>query len=59
MSLKFKKKIYLSLDEDLLKFVEERVNTLNTTRSIYIRKLLMIEHEKHTKTIIDKIIEGK
>ena len=59
MSLKFKKKIYLSLDEDLLKFVEERVNTLKTTRSIYIRKLLMIEYEKHTKTIIDKIIEGK
>lgn len=59
MSLKFKKKIYLSLDEDLLKFVEEQVSALNTTRSIYIRKLLMIECEKHRKTMIDKIIEGK
>jgi len=59
MSLRFKKKIYLSLDKDLLKFVEERANTLNTTRSLYIRKLLMIEYEKHTKIMIDKIIEGK
>ena len=59
MSLKFKKKIYLSLDEDLLKFIDEQANILNTTRSKYIRKLLNVEHYIHTKRAIDKIIEGK
>jgi metal-responsive CopG/Arc/MetJ family transcriptional regulator len=59
VSLKFKKKIYLSLDEDLLKFVDKQISALNTTRSDYIRKLLIIEYEVQTKRTIDKIIEGK
>lgn len=59
MPLKFKKKIYLSLDENLLKFVDEQASALNTTKSSYIRKLLMEEYEVHTKRVIDKIIEGE
>lgn len=59
MSLRFKKKIYLSLDQDLLKFVDEQASILNITRSSYIRKLLMTKYEVHTKKVIDAIIEGR
>lgn len=59
MPLKFKKKIYLSLDENILKFVDEQAALSNTTRTTYIRKLLMAEYEIQTNRAIDKIIEGK
>lgn len=59
MSLKFKKKIYLSLDLELLNFVEQESNRLDTTRAGYIREFLIEEYKKQTKINIDKIIEGK
>ena len=59
MSLKFKKKIYLSLDADLLNFVEQKADKLKVTKSRYIRELLIAEYKKQTKIIIDNIIEGK
>ena len=58
MSLKHKKKVYLSLDNKLMDFVEEQSNNLGLTKSKYISILLLKEYETENKKIIDKIIEG-
>ena len=58
MSLKNKKKVYLSLDNKLMSFVEDQSNNLSITKSKYISKLLLKEYEVENKKIIDKIIEG-
>lgn len=58
MSLKHKKKVYLSLDNKLMNFVEDQSNHLSITKSKYISKLVLKEYEIENKKIIDKIIEG-
>jgi len=58
MSLKHKKKVYLSLDNKLMAFVEGQSSNLNITKSKYISALLLKEYEIENKKIIDKIIEG-
>lgn len=57
MSLKYKTKVYFSLSDDLLEFVEEQSHILNMTKSKYITKVLLKEYEKYQKKKIDKIIE--
>ena len=58
MPLKFKTKIYLSLDKELLQFVDEQSKKRKISRSKYIHKLISTEHELFKKKMIDKIIEG-
>lgn len=58
MSLKHKQKVYLSLSNDLLEFVEEQSRILNVTKSKYITSLLLREYEIYQRKKIDKIIEG-
>lgn len=58
MSLKHKQKVYLSLDNDLLVFVDEQSAVLDISRSKYITSLLLREYEIYQKKKIDKIIEG-
>jgi len=58
MSLKHKQKVYLSLSNDLLEFVDEHSHTLNMTKSKYITSLLLKEYENYKRKKIDKIIEG-
>jgi hypothetical protein len=58
MSLKLKKKIYLSLDKEVLQFVDEQSEKLKLSRAKYIHKLLSKEHDLYKKKMIDKIIEG-
>lgn len=59
MSLKNKKKIYLSLNEEVLQFVETESCRKNMTRSKFINEVLLREYEKHKNIKIDSIIEGK
>lgn len=58
MSLKNRKKIYLSLDSNLLSFVEEKSNELKINRTKYISDLLHKEYSRSQKEKVDKIIEG-
>jgi len=58
MSLKHKQKIYLSLGNDLLEFVEEQSRIIDISRSNYITTLLLREYESYQRKRIDKIIEG-
>lgn len=58
MSLKHRKKIYLSVTQELLEFIEEKTNILKITRSKYITGLLSKEHQDYQRNKIDKIIEG-
>lgn len=58
MSLKHKQKVYLSLDNDLLDFVEEQSRILDISRSKYITSLLLREYEVYQRKRINKIIEG-
>jgi len=58
MSLKHKKKVYLSLNNILMDFVNEQSDNLGLTKSKYISTLLLKEYEAENKKIIDKIIEG-
>lgn len=58
MSLKHKQKVYLSLSNDLLKFVEEQSHILSVTKSKYITSLLLKECEIYQRKKINKIIEG-
>ena len=58
MSLKHKKKVYLSLNNILMDFVNEQSDNLGLTKSKYISTLLLKEYESENKKIIDKIIEG-
>jgi len=58
MSLKHKQKVYLSLDNDLLDFVEEQSRILGISRSKYITSLLLREYEIYQRKRINKIIEG-
>ena len=58
MSLKHKQKVYLSLDNDLLDFVEEQSRILGISRSKYIASLLLREYEIYQRKRINKIIEG-
>jgi|TARA_B110000503_G_scaffold110258_1_gene165033 hypothetical protein len=58
MSLKNKTKVYLSLDLDLLNFVQERSNTLGVKRARYISNLLQKDFDHYQKEKINKIIEG-
>lgn len=58
MSLKYKTKVYFSLRDDLLEFVQEQSHILNVTKSKYITNILLKEYEKYRKKKIDKIIEG-
>jgi metal-responsive CopG/Arc/MetJ family transcriptional regulator len=58
MSLKNKTKVYLSLDLDLLNFVQERSNTLGVKRARYISDLLQKDFDHYQKEKINKIIEG-
>ena len=58
MSLKHKQKVYLSLDNDLLDFVEEQSHILGISRSKYITSLLLREYEIYQRKRINKIIEG-
>lgn len=58
MSLKYKQKVYLSLDNDLLDFVEEQSRILGISRSKYITSLLLREYEIYQRKRINKIIEG-
>jgi len=58
MSLKHKQKVYLSLSNDLLEYVDEQSRTLNMTKSKYITNLLLKEYENYKRKKIDKIIEG-
>jgi hypothetical protein len=58
MSLKHKQKVYLSLDNDLLDFVEEQSRILGISRSKYITSLLLRQYEIYQRKRINKIIEG-
>jgi len=58
MSLKYKQKVYLSLDNDLLDFVEEQSRILGISKSKYITSLLSREYEIYQRKRINKIIEG-
>ena len=58
MALKNKKKVYLSLNEDLIQFIEEKSNSLKITKSKYISTLLNKEHDFFQKKKIEQIIEG-
>ena len=58
MSLKHKQKVYLSLDNDLLDFVEEQSRILGIPKSKYITSLLLREYEIYQRKRINKIIEG-
>ena len=44
MALKNKKKVYLSLNEDLIQFIEEKSNSLKITKSKYISTLFNKEN---------------
>lgn len=59
MSLKHKQKVYLSLDSNLLNFVEEKSQEVNITRSKFIRNLLIKEYKHFQRKKIEKIIEGE
>ena len=54
MSLKNKTKVYLSLDLDLLNFVQERSNTLGVKRARYISDLLQKDFDHYQKEKINK-----
>jgi hypothetical protein len=58
MSLKHKQKVYLSLSNNLLEFVENQSRILDMTKSKYITSLLLREYESYQRKRIDKIIEG-
>ena len=58
MSLKHKQKVYLSLGNDLLEFVEEQSRILDISKSKYITSLLLREYEGYQRKRIDKIVEG-
>lgn len=58
MSLKYKTKVYFSLRDDLLEFVQEQSHILNMTKSKYVTNILLKEYGKYRKNKIDKIIEG-
>jgi hypothetical protein len=58
MSLKHKQKVYLSLSNDLLDFVQEQSRVLGISRSKYITSLLLREYEVYQRKRINKIIEG-
>jgi hypothetical protein len=58
MSLKHKKKVYLSLNKELIEFVEEQSCKLNTTKSKFMTSLLLKEYENNQRKKIDKILEG-
>lgn len=58
MSLKNKQKVYLSLNNDLLEFVDDQSKKLDITKSKYITSFLLREYENYERKKIDKIIEG-
>jgi len=58
MSLKNKRRIYISFDEKIAQFLEERAIEESCTKSKIIFRLLKQEYEKHTKKKIYKVIEG-
>jgi metal-responsive CopG/Arc/MetJ family transcriptional regulator len=59
MTLKNRKKIYISFNEDLLSFLDNEAKKNSISRTKYINNILYKELEKVKKKEIERIIEGK
>jgi hypothetical protein len=59
MTLKNKRKVYLSFSAELLAYMDKEASNLDVTRTQFVNGIIQREYEKSRKKLIQKIIEGK